>query len=50
MKKHMAIIKMGNIHHKEALKNSDPYINITSFFIRTDGEGDKKDTHFFGFS
>jgi hypothetical protein len=26
MKKHMAIIKIGHIHHKEGLKNSEPYI------------------------
>jgi hypothetical protein len=26
MKKHMAIIKIGHIHHKEELKNSEPYI------------------------
>jgi hypothetical protein len=26
MKKHMAIIKIGHIHHNEALKNSEPNI------------------------
>jgi hypothetical protein len=45
MKKHMAIIKIGHIHHNEKLENSGPNICITSFFNHIDGWRGKKDTH-----
>ena len=32
MKKHSAIIKIGNIHHNEELKNSEANMCITSFY------------------